>query len=306
MRSDKVAGVSILVKPGESTGQLCKSLMAKGKNGFLRLKVLHFRLLYLQPEGRYVNGPCWGWVESFRTEAAILWTLLRYSDCREAVEPWWCSQPSPPLYTDVCGPSQLLCCTTQWCSWSGGSQLGICKCYKGCKVSRSGKQCFQNRSFLCCWFFIILLFLQSLFFCSFPRAAAELWGWNRSFGSPLLPGWGLAAQRWRVCVGETGVWVCISSAKLSAFGLLALKEAHLRTNFSLRQSGDPPRLKSEMEMSHRILEHVLTAYISNSRGKQKKMSGTYPSHLASNDVGVFSLLIKAGCWWKCSQQSEQC
>ena len=35
------------------------------------LVVLDLTLLYLQPEGRSVNRPCWGWVGSLRVETAV-------------------------------------------------------------------------------------------------------------------------------------------------------------------------------------------------------------------------------------------
>ena len=44
----------------------------------LSLAVLDLTLLYLWPEGRSVNRPCWGWVGSLRIEAALLWTPKPY------------------------------------------------------------------------------------------------------------------------------------------------------------------------------------------------------------------------------------
>nr|XP_024654426.1 uncharacterized protein LOC112430396 [Maylandia zebra] len=45
-------------------GQLFKSLMAVGKKELLSLDILDFKLLNLRPEGRSVNGLCWGRLRS--------------------------------------------------------------------------------------------------------------------------------------------------------------------------------------------------------------------------------------------------
>ena len=46
-----------------------------GQKECFSLVVLGLTLVYLWPEGRSVNRPCWEWVGSLRMEAAILWTL---------------------------------------------------------------------------------------------------------------------------------------------------------------------------------------------------------------------------------------
>ena len=74
--------------------------MAVGKKEFLSLVVLHFTLLYLRPEGKSVNSPCW----------AVLMILFL----------------SLPLSAGVCGPWQWHCRTTQWCNWSRCSQQRSC------------------------------------------------------------------------------------------------------------------------------------------------------------------------------------
>ena len=53
---------------------LVGSLMAVEKKESFSLVVLDLTPLYLQPEGRSGNSPCWGWVGSLRMEAALLRT----------------------------------------------------------------------------------------------------------------------------------------------------------------------------------------------------------------------------------------
>lgn len=50
---------NIVQKVNSVNSQLFGSLMVEGQKDFPSL-VLLFRLLYFLPEGRGVNGPCWG------------------------------------------------------------------------------------------------------------------------------------------------------------------------------------------------------------------------------------------------------
>lgn len=67
---------------------LFRSLMAVGENEFFSQVGLDFTVLYLRPEGRSENSPCWGLVGLWR------WRLLSCGLCggkcsaQRAVESW--------------------------------------------------------------------------------------------------------------------------------------------------------------------------------------------------------------------------
>lgn len=62
-------------KVNSVNSRLFGSLMVEGQKDFLSL-VLLFRLLYFLPEGRRVNGPCWGGVGSLMLVEALMVELL--------------------------------------------------------------------------------------------------------------------------------------------------------------------------------------------------------------------------------------